>query len=333
MKALVTVLLIVLAAGCSKREKASEPTKPAQRLTEAEFFQRIYLPGYEEAGVKDPKWDREARAFLGTLAERQAGKGVNAEQLKVALKDVQSVDCKDPLVRYMILRNTKDPHYAGVDGTNDWVQVAMELDASGYHLYWKFFSFARAAQALKSVPAETNSPGVVWFRNEASFRLHDLVQDKTLPTEVMFDSVYPWLNKDLARVPKLRWATWERIEPSLTNGWGDTAEFQLLRGAAYVSYAWDGRGRDWASTVTEEGWKLMGERLKIARECLERSWTMKPRLETAIEMQSVELGASQGREEMERWYKNAMEIDAAKTRRNNCARVLLPDFRRRRTVP
>src|SRR5688572_3061117 len=239
MKALVTVLLIVFAAGCSKREKASEPTKPAQRLTEAEFFQRIYLPGYEEAGVKDPKWDREARAFLGTLAERQAGKGVNAEQLKVALKDVQSVDCKDPLVRYMILRNTKDPHYAGVDGTNDWVQVAMELDASGYHLYWKFFSFARSAQALKSVPAETNSPGVVWFRNEASFRLHDLVQDKTLPTEVMFDSVYPWLNKDLARVPKLRWATWERIEPSLTNGWGDTAEFQLLRGAAYVSYAWD----------------------------------------------------------------------------------------------
>src|SRR5688572_9240160 len=108
MKALVIVLLIVLTSGCSKREKASEPAKPAQRLTEAEFFQRIYLPGYDEAGLKDPKWDREARTFLGALVDRQAGKAGNGEHLKSALKDVQSVDCNDPLVRYMILRNTKD---------------------------------------------------------------------------------------------------------------------------------------------------------------------------------------------------------------------------------
>jgi hypothetical protein len=77
----------------------------------------------------------------------------------------------------------------------------------------------------------------------------------------------------------------------------------------YVQFAWDARGGDWASTVTEEGWKLMAERLKIARECLERSWAMKPRLETAHEMQAVELGASRGRKEMERWYKNAMDLD------------------------
>src|SRR5688500_13467353 len=196
MKPFLALFLILLAAGCSKQPD-SQTAQPPKRLTEAEFFSRIYLPGYEEAGLKDPKWDRQARAFLSTLANRSFGTNNNEEELHRALKEVQSVDCQDPLVRYMILRNTKDPHYAGVDGTNEWVQVAKDLDASLYHMYWKFFSFARAAQALKSVSPKTNSPGVVYFRNEASFRLHDLVQDQTLPTEVMFDSVYPWLNKDL----------------------------------------------------------------------------------------------------------------------------------------
>src|SRR5688572_28517418 len=99
----------------------------------------------------------------------------------------------------------------------------------------------------------------------------------------MLDSADPWLNKDLWGASKLRAGTWERIEPALTNGWGDTAEFHLLRGAEYISSAWDARGNDWANTVTDEGWKLMAERLKVAREWLERSWTMKPRLETALE--------------------------------------------------
>jgi tetratricopeptide (TPR) repeat protein len=38
----------------------------------------------------------------------------------------------------------------------------------------------------------------------------------------------------------------------------------LFRGQFYVWYAWQARGTGWASTVTEEGWKLMKERLAQA---------------------------------------------------------------------
>lgn len=36
------------------------------------------------------------------------------------------------------------------------------------------------------------------------------------------------------------------------------------------SYAWDARGIGWSSSVTEEGWQLMGQRLEKARQMLEQ---------------------------------------------------------------
>jgi hypothetical protein len=210
----------------------------------------------------------------------------------------------------MILRHTKDSRRAGVEGTNEWTQVALDLDASGYHQYWKFFSYMRAAQAHKSVTTgTTNTIEVITFRTGASDRLVELLKDPQLPPSVVYDSAYVWLVEDLARTTNLRNHTFERIEPLLMAGWGDTAEAHLIRGGYYAHFAWDARGGGWASTVSDEGWRLMKERLGIAREALERSWIIKPMLETALRMQWVELGDSRGRREMERWFKNAMELD------------------------
>jgi len=44
----------------------------------------------------------------------------------------------------------------------------------------------------------------------------------------------------------------------------------LRHGEFLIEYAWDARGGGWARTVTEEGWKLFGERLNQARAELER---------------------------------------------------------------
>lgn len=49
----------------------------------------------------------------------------------------------------------------------------------------------------------------------------------------------------------------------------------IALGRGYISYAWDARGGGYASTVTEEGWRLFRERLAKAREYL---------LETAMKM-------------------------------------------------
>jgi hypothetical protein len=45
-----------------------------------------------------------------------------------------------------------------------------------------------------------------------------------------------------------------------------TARVELAR--FLTDYAWQARGSDWASKVTDEGWRLMGDRLKAAAEVL-----------------------------------------------------------------
>jgi hypothetical protein len=333
MKALFAIFFVVLLAGCSRKEEASQEdgthehahaqaafpiadsidtSVRTNRLSREKFFQEIYLSAYERNGRKSPKWDAQARAFLSKLAA-SAGQRRDSDpaELDRLIKDVQAAGCEDPLVRYMILRNTQDPYHAHEKGTNQWVEAATDLDASSYHQYWKFFAFARASEALKSTSPRTNSPAVVKFRGDTSKRLIDLVKDYTLPTSVMFEAVHSWLLSDLGEAPKLRAWTYEHVEPALLQGWGDTAEAQLIRGAFYIKYAWDARGAGWASTVNDDGWKLMDQRLKISRECLERAWLIKPMEEIAVKMLTVELGDSTGRKGMERWFDNAMQLNPA----------------------
>ena len=326
MKALLILTIVLFVAGCSKQSspgpaidglsavaevESFDASVRTNRLSREKFFQLIYSD-YEKAGRKDPKWDQQAREFLSTLAISGGANEHNHdlhEKIDRLRTELQKSGCEDPLVRYMILRHTKNSRSAGVEGTNEWTKVALELDVSGYHQYWKFFSYMRAAQAHKSISGTNNSDEVVTFRTGASDRLVELLKDTRVPPAVVQDAAYTWLVEDLWSAPILRKSTYDRIEPLLLGAWGDTAEAHLIRGAYYVQYAWDARGGGWASTVSDEGWRLMKERLGIARESLERSWIMRPILETALQMQGVELGDSRGRKEMERWFNNAMKLD------------------------
>lgn len=48
----------------------------------------------------------------------------------------------------------------------------------------------------------------------------------------------------------------------------DSVTAQVAMGWFLVAYAWHARGGGWANTVTEDGWKLFGERLKMAAKVL-----------------------------------------------------------------
>lgn len=49
---------------------------------------------------------------------------------------------------------------------------------------------------------------------------------------------------------------------------------QVCLASALVRQAWNARGSGWANTVTEEGWRLMAERLARAKEVLDRANTL-----------------------------------------------------------
>src|SRR5258706_6305646 len=84
----------------------------------------------------------------------------------------------------------------------------------------------------------------------------------------------------------------------------------VIKGHLYTKYAWDARGTDFAGNVTDDGWKLMKQRLEVAQAALEEAWKLDPTcIEIPIQMITVELGQGQGRDRMEMWFKRAMEID------------------------
>jgi hypothetical protein len=48
---------------------------------------------------------------------------------------------------------------------------------------------------------------------------------------------------------------------------------RIARTKALINYAWEARGKGYADTVTEEGWRLMGERLRTALASLQQAQT------------------------------------------------------------
>jgi hypothetical protein len=90
----------------------------------------------------------------------------------------------------------------------------------------------------------------------------------------------------------------------------DKSTVLTIRGIFNVNYAWDARGTGWANTVTEEGWRLMRERLAKAANALDEAWHLDPtNSDAADEMLAVELGQGQGRDRMELWFNRAMKAN------------------------
>ena len=81
-----------------------------------------------------------------------------------------------------------------------------------------------------------------------------------------------------------------------------------LLGIAEVDIAWKARGEGWASTVTDDGWKVFSEHLAKAREALVASWRENPKSPLAATKMITVVMAGAGRAgETERvWFDRAI---------------------------
>lgn len=90
----------------------------------------------------------------------------------------------------------------------------------------------------------------------------------------------------------------------------DSITPKLIHANWMASYAWEARGNGWASTVTEEGWKLFRERLALARAELV---ALSPRRNECplwyVIMQSVALGQGWPREQYETLFEAAIRLE------------------------
>ena len=121
---------------------------------------------------------------------------------------------------------------------------------------------------------------------------------------------WPLLTRQLLERNEDQWAGPERGEETLavlkTHGIPEWVE-AAFRGSIEVNRAWKSRGRGWAGTVTDEGWKGFAEHLVLARKHLTRAWELKPEEPTAAaHMIVVAKGESAGQEEIHRWLDRAL---------------------------
>ena len=83
-----------------------------------------------------------------------------------------------------------------------------------------------------------------------------------------------------------------------------------VEGVKFVNAAWDARGRDWANTVTPQGWQGFAQNLAFARAHLVDSWNQNPHDPAAAgEMMSVCMGENEEPDTMRTWFDRAVAAD------------------------
>ena len=83
-----------------------------------------------------------------------------------------------------------------------------------------------------------------------------------------------------------------------------------LDGDFYLKDAWNARGSNYANTVSDNGWKLFGDRLAEGDKILEATYALYPNeIGTCLAMMTVELGQGQGRDRMETWFQRAIKVN------------------------
>ncbi|HZZ42165.1 MAG TPA: DUF4034 domain-containing protein [Tepidisphaeraceae bacterium] len=304
-----------------------EAKKRAERIgDENERLNRdSALAAYDKVGIHDPAWDDAARELIKefTLVQRKwEPNEQHLVKMSALAEKISKAGCKDPFIRYLIVR-TKEMEPVGMDGATlgvEFKQVVGDLEESGYPADRKCQGHARYVDMILRKEL-TGSLGN--WKTELGGELQQAV--KEWPEVVKSAGINDEMLGDLANVLENDWVNvmgkeegkkgdraelCEKLVPAWVEAYPKAVGPWVFKGQAYVGYAWDARGDGWGNTVTADGSKAMGERLKVARAALEKAYELDPKdARGPTEMISVELGEGNGRAEMEKWWKRAMDAN------------------------
>ena len=83
----------------------------------------------------------------------------------------------------------------------------------------------------------------------------------------------------------------------------------LVRGSFYIEYAWLIRGGGFAKTVEKSAWPKFHEKLRLAKNDLERAWELNPNdPNSSSELIEVAIGLSLPEEEMEQYFQQGISV-------------------------
>jgi hypothetical protein len=277
-------------------------------------------------GAKAP-WAAAARRAMEANAARLARtqskiSGIEFQEFHGALKAAVAAGCDDPLVQYwhtrFVLQSNPDRGWdppASPATRAEWYRgVLARLPDTPYppvvrvHIAWNtFVDFYHDEKdrpgTLRKGELEAAEAAFWKIFRELAREKDRLSQQETLERAVAAVS--------FSHDRGLGWdAGWRAADKVLVEA--KALEWVRLsaEGAMLIEWAWEARGRGFANTVTPEGARLLVERLEKARDRLARAWELEPSAPNAARwMISVAMGLSLDRDEMEKWFRRAMEAD------------------------
>ncbi len=307
----VTVFVVALhAADSSSSPEASASPSAWSEDRLWSWHYEMLVNGYLKHGQRDAQWDAAATNALGRFAATRAGvldaTSPQARAITSFTAEAIQRDCADPMIRYVHWRRGGKR----MSGTTNILEIADDLATTGYDPLLKSYAYLRAFRSLhpegstNPVPPEAGRARHLAFAN-----FYQVLERPDLPGDEFLDLAEP--------LGGLLWNTnlvaqyWPSFEEAITNRHMGMAEAQYVLGDKYVDFAWLARGGGWASTVSDEGWKLFGKRLERGEEALRTSWQLSPSLaQVPMRMIWVCIGRGHPRAEMERWFRQGQTLSS-----------------------
>jgi hypothetical protein len=314
-----------------KREQFVRDDRPPEPWAPAEaWWKRTTIDAFDRVtqGKRWPSARRAVVAFGSDLSGDPPRTGDAPADAREAASAAVTHGCDDPLVlfihgRYLLQFETDDVA-AQREGPQSLMQAADAMkSATGYAPYLRCLAGFEAARMIASrrpggpyvPPARAKA-----FADAAAALLPDAGADPQMPTSAALQ-----LAEAAGSVARAQGTDrMELLDPfvvAMQKSGRPKSHVLTVSGEALTRYAWDARGGGWAETVTPEGWRGFQERLRLARAALTEAWELdNTNSLAAASMITVCMGEGADRQEMERWFKRALDADPGNF--NACSRKL-----------
>ncbi|MFB3880523.1 MAG: hypothetical protein ACE149_04630 [Armatimonadota bacterium] len=260
---------------------------------------------YQQIGRRSPAWDDQAVAYLQAYGKSwvEAPDAPSDEELRAQGEAVVRAGCDDPMVLFLYGVALQD--------------VGRRGEAEPF--------LRRGIEGFKTVPYSRGAAAYAPLRLAAACEAMGGEKAREAPAlrKLCVEWLADWLShvgqgKDEVRTSLLRvrdvldqlpLADCELLYAKLKEGEGIHPYVRdFVGGSVFIDKAWEARGGDWASEVSEAGWRGFEANLKKARSLLTRAWRNYPEYPQApAEMIRVTMGGGGGPGETERlWFDRAV---------------------------
>jgi hypothetical protein len=259
----------------------SPEAQAKKRRDLTDYNRRTLMESYDKVGKKDAKWDADAQSAMEEAANMFSDKFRSKSSWHTVhpfAKRAVEAGCDDPLILYLRARS-----YLVINEENSRriVAAGQAMEKSAYPVYRRVSALNYAADdQLRLVEWKAGDIGEAERLREAAVRLAaqwpQTDDDGKLRWKMQFEAALEAFKLRLrgngGNVPAaLEW---------IAGIAGKEREMEVaalkVRSWAMTEWGWQARGSGMAGTVSEEGWRLFGERLLESRKALEAAWQLNP---------------------------------------------------------